>query len=826
MLPGLFAAWTARADDLSTIRGRLVDGYTAASAPAGDPGVAALQNSISDQAANLLTTLQTNGKFPDLAYTDQPSATWSVSTHFGRVLTLAQAYSIPTGALYHDASLKVAITHALNYGSTIYCGDASCVVGNWWFWEIGVPLSLGPTLLLMQTDLDSVLFTKLVDALTFQVGDVSHMNKFTGENLLWCAMNHLRLALLHGNAAELDPVKTAVETTCTINSKPLEDGIKPDHSFIQHGGELYTGGYGAGYAADIATYLQLTDGTAYCPSPQNKQNAVDYVADGVAWTVYAGFFDPEVVGREITRPKKNASGARNAFVNLSFVTSSRQPELRSDAKATAAVLGNGGIDIVALSERLPSLPEAAGMPSGHRHFPWSDHSVHRRDGYYASIKMLSTRTKSGELVNNEGKLGSRQSDGRLYLVRAGDEYFGKNLWPALDWAKLPGITVEQNGHAANEDFGTGTTTFVGGTGDGQNGVSAMDAAPLKTTLHAKKSWFFFDDFVVFLGSDITDSAASPVETVVEQWPLSTPDQARVVDGQTLATGSFHAVLSKPSWAAADGLGYYFIDPVDVQADIKDQSGDWSSLGVSSGTVSGRFLTLSIPHGSAPTGAKYAYAIALKAQDMATWTAGSPFSVLKNDPVLAAVRAGNSTGIVFWAAGSIDLASAITLTTDTPATVYLTDDGNLISLAMADPAQGAGTMKLTVSGSYADGAAGDTGVTVDPSTGQISVDRTEGRTHTARLSRHGSVPISPDGGQDGAAPGSDAGADVSVTADAGDGGPHADGDTSADAGADTGDGGCGCRSEPRPSNASENAALTLIGAFVVRRRRRGWRACVC
>ena len=63
----LLAVSRAQADDLATIRARLVDGYTAASAPAQDTGVAAVQKSISDQAANLLTNLQSDGKFSDLA---------------------------------------------------------------------------------------------------------------------------------------------------------------------------------------------------------------------------------------------------------------------------------------------------------------------------------------------------------------------------------------------------------------------------------------------------------------------------------------------------------------------------------------------------------------------------------------------------------------------------------------------------------------------------------------------------------------------------------------------------------------------------------------
>ena len=97
--------------------------------------------------------------------------------------------------------------------------------------------------------------------------------------------------------------------------------------------------------------------------------------------------------------------------------------------------------------------------------------------------MFSTRTKSGESTNDENILGSRQSDGRFYLVLRGDEYFGRDVWPALDWTRLPGITVEQKADAASDTYGYGTRTFAGGTGDGRNGVSAMELAPLDSVAH-------------------------------------------------------------------------------------------------------------------------------------------------------------------------------------------------------------------------------------------------------------------------------------------------------------------------------------------------------
>jgi len=53
----LIGSSAARADDLATLRARVVDGYTAASAPAGDPGVTKVQDAITSSATGLLKLL-------------------------------------------------------------------------------------------------------------------------------------------------------------------------------------------------------------------------------------------------------------------------------------------------------------------------------------------------------------------------------------------------------------------------------------------------------------------------------------------------------------------------------------------------------------------------------------------------------------------------------------------------------------------------------------------------------------------------------------------------------------------------------------------------
>lgn len=837
---GLLVSASARADDIATIRARLIDGYTAESGLA-EPDVVAARASVVKTAQQTLPTVRADGSFADIDYSVQPTASWPTNTHYVRLVPLAQAYVMTGSALYHDASTLAAVERALKFGQTYYCGNASCVGAgsNWWYWQIGVPRNLLPVLILLDGALDPALQAAVLKQTRYHVGDIPHMMTFTGENLVWCAFNHVRFGLLGGGATELKAAQTAVESVSVINPGMLQegDGIKPDHSFQQHRGLIYTGGYGASFASDVATYVQLTEGTAYALSSQARGVLLDYLADGVPWETMGGYWDPAVLGRGVTAksPTPDAAAARDALVKAALFDSPRQAELQAGAKALITQLGKGGLDLLVRAGQIQAAPGEAALPSGHRHYYSSDQTVHRRRDYYASVKMFSTRTQSGELVNLQGKRGARQSDGHLYLVQSGKEYFSRSLWPAMDWTRLPGITVEQFPTAADDSLGIGKTDFVGGTGDALNGVSAMALAPLSSTLTAQKSWFFFDDFIVFLGSEIKATSAYPVETIIEQWPLSATTAPLVADGSTVATGPFDQTVTA-HYLEADGLGYYFPTALAVKAQIKDQSGSWASLGTSTGTAAWRFLTLALEHGVAPKSASYAYAIALRGQDMAAFSKSPPFAVLQNDAKIAAVRAGAASGVVFWAAGSIELESGITLKSDTPGVIWLTDDGVRVTVNAADPAGKTGKMAVSVTGDFVSGkptSAGSTVMVAAPGA-SMTFDRTGGVTQSALLLR----PM-PEGGAAGSDAGGapDSGGTAGIGVGAGGTGGNAgtlpsiggsSGSTGESLGgngstADTGnDAGCGC-SLPRGSRrGAQWLGLGLAAVLASRRRRRAAR----
>jgi len=597
--------------------------------------------------------LSNNGSWTDINYSEVPSGNWSPWDHFRRLTVMAKAYRTPGQALYGDPQLRVAIESALSFVPSFY-GPVTLPLGNWWFWTIGAPLDLGPTLVLMRGDINATVYNDCVRTLSIHIGSSPTKRGLigpvpTGENLVWSAYTHLCLALLTDDSVMLGEVRDAMSAVCATTDG---DGIQADGSFHQHGPQLYTGGYGGSFANDVAQYALLTRATEFALPPAALASFAAYLTDGVIWSLYGNYFDVSVVGREVARVSTTGYNGIAALVQASQIESSRQNDIR---KATAQMLQSWQwtlpVELAALAVAAESAPVSPAWPSGHQHYFTSDYTVHRRPGWFASVKMFSSRTKSGESTNDENLLGSRQSDGRFYLVVDGDEYFGRDIWPALDWTRLPGTTVEQKADTANATYGFGTRAFVGGTGDGSDGVSAMDYAPLNSSLTAKKAWFFIDDTVVFMTNSITCTSGNRVETIVDQRPTSAPL-----------------------------IGYWFYGLLPRVEHIS-RTGTWAALGGSTDPTphAATFNTIWFDHGTNPVNDHVEYAISRSLEFI-------PPAIVANDANASAVRGGAILAIVFWKPGRV-----AGVQSDLPAVVFI--NGN--DLYAADPTNGSGTFTLTV-----------------------------------------------------------------------------------------------------------------------------------
>jgi hyaluronate lyase len=317
-------------------------------------------------------------------------------------------------------------------------------------------------------------------------------------------------------------------------------------------------------------------------------------------------------------------------------------------------------------------------------------------------------------------------------------------------------------------------------------VYAAESVPAIKLKRGDPSGFFFEDSLVFLAAEITSPSANPVETVVNQWPLSAATQPLALSDGSSATLPFDRSVADVSWAAADGVGYFFPGGATVHARGASRGGDWSTLGVSSGLVTQPFVTLSLDHGATPTGKAAAYAIVPNADAaaMKAYAAAPPFEIVANDATRAIVHyqhAGTEAlGAALYAAGTAT-GGALSVRTDQPAVVYLESTGGVTSVSAADPAQSGGTFTLT----FSPGA----GVRLQKADPQVVVGTADGAT-TLTLPRDGKT--------------------YRAFFDAAGAGTDADAGPLGPADATTPGGGCACR----VGGAAPDGARVVVGAIAL------------
>ncbi|MGL5786041.1 MAG: chondroitinase family polysaccharide lyase [Bacteroidales bacterium] len=156
-----------------------------------------------------------------------------------------------------------------------------------------------------------------------------------------------------------------------------------------------------------------------------------------------------------------------------------------------------------------------------RTYPYSALQVHRKNGWMAAVKGYSKYVWDFETDGGENWYGYNQSSGELSIYSGADESglinaessgTGYNGW---DWSHVPGTTtlalsledirkkVESFQWAKmSPEFYTGGVSHLG-----ENGMFAMKYNDIRQnqTMKANKSYFFFGDKLIMLGSDIVNN---------------------------------------------------------------------------------------------------------------------------------------------------------------------------------------------------------------------------------------------------------------------------------------------------------------------------------
>lgn len=649
----IFVTFNAKASDITVVRNRMSADYRDVRSP--------IEVSLTP-ADQLLSTLQANGSWSDINYSDLGGADWSPRQHLERLLAMSQAYNDPAHALYQNTSLRQGILSAYDRWFT-----GTPTSSNWWWNDIGGPRRLGRTMVLMNDHLSAAQRTSGLNYL--QNGSISQ----TAQNLVWRAdVTAMRGVIAQDNTLTNNAFSAAAGA---INiATGTNEGIKADYSFHQHGAQLYNGGYGLFFSTETARLASQSRATAFAFSPAARNGLANYFLEGQQWMMRGNVLDYNVTGRNFTRKgyHERSMEMLNAVDYLLAAGTSRDAELQVFRNRIQA-----------------GSPNPADTLVGHKHFWKSDYSVHHRPEFFASLRMRSTRTLGSEVINGEGLQSFYLAEGAMFLYRTGMEYY--EIMPVWNWRRLPGTTVEQRSNLPTRNSGDneyGTTSFVGGVSDGNNGMSAMDYN--RAGISGRKSWFFVGDRIIALGANLSAPTTNdPIFTTLNQELLDGTVTVSDQLGQRTITGT--NALTGAKWVHHDGVGYIFLQsPSSVGVSATTQTGTWQSINsqYDNTPVQKDVFTTWIDHGSKPSGASYAYMIAPginTSQTQALWS-NPQISILRNDSSVQAIYDSltSTAQAAFFTASSLNILPQLTVQTDRNLLLMLELNEDHYKLTLSNP----------------------------------------------------------------------------------------------------------------------------------------------
>ncbi len=596
--------------------------------------------------ASIRRKLRSDGSFEGIDYQKKGRSSWDSLQHLDNCRMLAIALHVFPDHILNKYKVKESCLKSFDWWL-----KERPVNPNWWNNEVYVPMMLGNIALLLDREDMTPERQKAFQTIMKKVKP-----SMTGQNRLWKSWNSFLAGLVEGDDQRVETAIDALLDTIRIASKG-EEGIQPDMSFHQHGSQLYQGNYGRHYLHSAAKLVAVTSGLP-CAKPDKAKLVESLLLDGTRWMCWGELLDYSVWGRQISyNGRVQGPDLVHVCRMLDAVASSR--------KAEVAALGRS------LSAPRGLLPRKETELLGTRAFPKSDYIVHRAPDFMASVRMSSKRTILGEECNGDNLKGSYLSDGCMLTYRTGGEY--ESIFPVWDWSCIPGTTARR-GYVP--DF----KTWSGKRG-GSEFAAAMNAGVAAMTvdhfgLKANKSWFFYTDRIVCLGSGIEISgspeqrASAPVLTTVEQNILDKKSGRLARIHGSVAQGISHA-------------GSLHLFPLSTKLLIEkvERKGKWEDIRTANdgGELVKPVFLLAVDHGSQPSSEGYVYQVlpggmkSGKADVDSLWNGVQ--IVCRTERVHAVARDGE-VRLVFFAAGECKLPNGKVISATQPCLVRVDEQGRI------------------------------------------------------------------------------------------------------------------------------------------------------
>lgn len=506
---------------------------------------------------------------PKLVY----NGAWTIN-----VLLLAEAYSRPSSKFHDDEEVLNRLDIAFKgYGKFVYPGCPK--PGNWWAWDIGMPMRLVDIYILLKDDLPQ-------ETSQFLKSTLAHLTKETpvgglGANAIWLAWIQFRYGLSTGDRKYLDLGYSCLNRQSMI-TPGLQDGIKPDYSYSFHAPGLNMG-YGTSHFADMSNFVFLTHGTPY--EMADEKVHVDFLLEFIRWTLFETSLDVYTCGRAGTRDfpgvrSERLTGPAMALVGLGL---QETEQIIAECKRFLAA----DPDFISLKFApeqaiIENSPVPVSEMDGFRYFPYTSYGAWHGNDFMASIRVDSTRNKKWFSIHSENLLGHRITDGHL-AVWTKNEIEQKGLLPCQDWKRLTAITAAPGYVLPNERIGQ--TTITGGVSpDDEFGFVAMrltvQPQPEGPSFRANKSYLMLDNAVICLTSNADvegDDSVVPYTSLAQI--VADPEEKH-----QLTTESFEQTLDAPQewkqgfdWLWFNNRGLVCLRANAYELSWKTESATWGRI---------------------------------------------------------------------------------------------------------------------------------------------------------------------------------------------------------------------------------------------------------
>ena len=338
-------------------------------------------------------------------------------------------------------------------------------------------------------------------------------------------------------------------------------------------------------------------------------------------------------------------------------------------------------------------------PRGFWFYPYGGLGIYRQQNWLLSFKGNSKYIWDFESSGTANIYGRFVSAGALRILAGGDPVSARNSGYTIEgwnWNRLPGATTFEmpfEDMKSNKTRNLTPESYLGGVSvnDKSGLVSLKYNAPL-SSLSANKSFFFFDDYVVAVGTSINAPDENyPVHTTLYQNGIEHMNISTTLNGKTV-TGTKEQILEDENIYLTDAQNHaYFIQGNSIVSIERNKQ--TSPLDNGKLLKSGHFASARILHGENPDDGSYIYYIKINGGKTGAEELYKKhqqlFQVLQNDESAHIINYSiqNTTGYALLQ-NNVKINDKFLAETDTPCLAMIQEKGgNSISLSLQNPELG-------------------------------------------------------------------------------------------------------------------------------------------